>query len=374
MLPEQRPLRVAMVTPRFFPLAGGIETHVYEVARRMTGTGIEVTVLTTDTGGTLPPREQIDGIQVRRFAARPAERDYYFSPRLYKAIAQGGWDVVHCQGIHTLVPPMAMLAAKRAGIPFVVTFHTGGHSSRLRHTLRRAQWLALRPLLASAARLIGVSHFEADLFRTTLRLPRRRFVVIPNGGRLPPATAAGTPGDGALVVSIGRLEQYKGHQRAIAALPTLRGRCPSARLLILGSGPYEGALRALAQRLGVAAYVEIRSVPASDRQGMANILGSAAVVVLLSEYEAHPVSVMEALVLRRPVLVADTSGLSELAERRLVTAVPLNSTPETVARAMLKQLETPLVPPAVTLPTWDDCAEALVATYRDIARREFCCP
>lgn len=374
MLPEQRPLRVAMVTPRFFPFAGGIETHVYEVARRMAGTGIEVTVLTTDTGGTLPSCEQIDGIQVRRFTARPAERDYYYSPGLYTAVARGDWDVVHCQGIHTLVPPMAMLAAKRAGTPFAVTFHTGGHSSRLRHPLRRAQWLALRPLLASAARLIGVSRFEADLFRTTLHLPRQRFAVIPNGGRLPPATAAGTPGDGPLVVSIGRLERYKGHQRAIAALPVLRGQCPSARLLILGSGPYEGALRTLAQRLGVAAYVEIRSVPASDRQSMANVLGSAALVVLLSEYEAHPVSVMEALVLRRPVLVADTSGLSELAERRLVTAVPLNSAPEAVARAMLKQLETPLIPPAITLPTWDGCAEALVATYRDIAPRELCRP
>ncbi|MFN8528578.1 MAG: hypothetical protein U0670_08200 [Anaerolineae bacterium] len=40
---------------------------------------------------------------------------------------------------------------------------------------------------------------------------------------------------------------------------------------------------------------------------MSRLLARASLVVLFSEYEAHPVAVMEALSLRRPVLVADTS-------------------------------------------------------------------
>ena len=50
------------------------------------------------------------------------------------------------------------------------------------------------------------------------------------------------------------------------------------------------------------------------REGMAALLCSAAAIVLLSEYEAHPVAVMEALAMRRRVVVTDCSGLSEMVD------------------------------------------------------------
>jgi len=98
----------------------------------------------------------------------------------------------------------------------------------------------------------------------------------------------------------------------------------------------------------------------------------AALVVLFSEYEAHPVAVMEALALGRPVLVADTSGLRELAERRLVRAIPLESKPAEIAFAVIAQLRDPLVPESVQLPTWDDCARELLSEYHSICKRKQC--
>ena len=34
-------MRLLMVTPRYFPMMGGVETHVYEVARRLARRGVE---------------------------------------------------------------------------------------------------------------------------------------------------------------------------------------------------------------------------------------------------------------------------------------------------------------------------------------------
>ncbi len=49
-------LRLLVVTPRFFPLIGGVENHVYQVTRRLQAAGkTDVTVLTTDPGQHLPP-------------------------------------------------------------------------------------------------------------------------------------------------------------------------------------------------------------------------------------------------------------------------------------------------------------------------------
>ena len=367
-------LRVLMVTPRYFPYMGGVENHVHQVARRLTQQGVDVTVLTTDPSGQLPVSEQVEGIQVQRVRAWPANRDYYFAPDVYRVIRQGKWDIVHVQSYHTFVPPLAMLAALRARIPYVVTFHGGGHSSRLRNALRSAQRALLRPLLARAERLVAVAKFEIAMFGQELRVPRERFALIPNGSDLPKVTqpASKAAQAGTLIASVGRLERYKGHQRIIAAMPHILKQKPDARLWIAGVGPYEAELKHLAARLGVADRVLIRAIPAADRETMAAELSKAALFVLLSEYETHPISALEALAVGLPVLVADTCGLSELAERGWARAISLNSTDQQVAEAVLDQLEHPLAPTSLDLPTWDDCAASLLALYQTIVQRPPC--
>src|SRR5712692_3872528 len=265
-------LNVLMVSTRYFPYMGGIETHVYEVGRRLASRGINITVLTTvpyTSATPLPKEEVIEGMRIIRVRAWPSQRDYCIAPKMFSLIKHGPWDLVHCQGCHTFVPPLAMLAAKEAKIPYIVTFHTGGHSSGFRNRIRGMQWKLLRPLLADASTLIGVSRFEADYFRDLLHLPAKQFAVIPNGSTLPGlAQLPSSNSAQTLIVSVGRLERYKGHQRLITALPKLRDWRSDVRLLILGTGPYEAMLRELARKTDVAQYVEIRAIPPGDRQTM----------------------------------------------------------------------------------------------------------
>jgi glycosyltransferase involved in cell wall biosynthesis len=352
-----------MVTARYAPFVGGIETHVAEVAPRIASRGTRVTILTTNPG-TLPPIEKHEDVTILRVPARPRGGDLYWAPGVYRAIRDGPWRLVHCQGIHTFVPVLAMLAARRHATPYVVTFHTGGHDSRVRTKLRRIQWWALAPLLRQAAALVAVSAFEAALFRGVPGLAGKSIRVIPNGAELP--SLAETPEvDRDLIVSVGRLERYKGHQRAIAALPHLIGPHPRIRLRIVGSGPYQRDLRGLAARLGVADRVAIGAIVPGDRQAMAALLARAGAIVLLSEYEAHPLAVLEAAALGRPVVVADTTGLGELAARGLARAVPLNANPASLAAVIEEELRSP-PRTAVALPSWDECADALVALYRSV--------
>lgn len=359
-----RPLRVLLVAARFFPHVGGVETHTYEVSRRLARAGVDVTVLSTDPGGRLPARGRLEGVSIRRVRSWPAKRDYYFAPGIYREIVRGRWDVVNCVGYHTLVAPLAMLAARRAEIPCVVTLHSGGHSSPLRRATRGLQHVALRPLLAGAARIVAVSQFESDLFRDRLALPEERFAVVPNGSDLPARSRADTA-EAAVIVSVGRLERYKGHHRAITALPLVIEHFPDARLHIVGSGPFESTLRRLAERLAVGDRVEIGSIPGADRNAMADLLSRARLLALLSDYESQGLAALEALAAGCPVLVSATSALRELAERGLVRAVRPGAGPSEIAAAILEQVRNPLRPTAIDLPTWDDCALRLLALYRD---------
>jgi glycosyltransferase involved in cell wall biosynthesis len=266
-----------------------------------------------------------------------------------------------------------MLTAKKARIPYLVSFHTGGDTSYFRKAMRGVQRKALRPLLARAERLIGPSKWEVEFFQKHLCLPREQFVVIPNGAyHLPTLTdsARGETKHGIRIVSVGRLERYKGHQHVIAALPKVQEQIPDVQLRIVGVGPYESALQKLACKLGVAERVDIRAVPPGDREGMASVIGQADLVTLLSEHEAQGIAVLEALALGRPVLVAATTALQEFADRGLARAVSLEGTPEAMAMAIVSQLREPLVPANVELPTWDDCATGLSDLYHSIMQNE----
>lgn len=360
-----------MATPYYLPHIGGVEQHVAEVARRLAAApGVCVTVLTTGQELGLPETETRDGVEIRRFAAHPRGRDWLFAPSLARAITTGPWDVLHLQSYHTLVAPLAMRAAARSGLPYVVTFHGGGHSSQLRTRARRLQRRALGPLLRRAARLVAVAEFEITSYGKELGLGSERFALIPNGVDLPADDGAVVPPQpgGPLIASVGRLERYKGHQRLLAALPQVLRSEPDARVWIAGSGPYESALWRQATALGIRDRVEISAVPITERQAMAGRLRGTDLVVLLSDFETHPVAALEALGLGRPLLVGTGSGLGELADRGLARAVDPSSSPEILAEAILRELRDPLAPVVSALPTWDACADGLLDLYRETAR------
>lgn len=362
--------RVLMVTPRS-PLAqGGVERHVMEVSRRMAAAGVHVEVICTDPELDAAKTETRDGVRIRTLRAWPRGRDWHFAPGIWREMGREKWDLVHVQSYHTLVAPLAMLRALTLRVPYVVTFHGGGHSQELRNRARGVQMKLLRPLLRRATRLVSIARFEIDQYGTALGVPPERFAFIPNGTDLSfsDADLATAEPEVPTLASVGRLERYKGHHRVLAAFPEVLEREPSARLLIVGKGPYEDELRRQAEELGVAERVEITSVPSDDPKGMATLLGRVSLVVLMSEFESHPLVALEAAAARRRLLVAEAGGLAEIAEDGFGRGIPLDSSPEEIATAAIEELARPLPQRSPSLSSWDECATALLDLYGSILR------
>jgi len=360
-------LRILYVSARYPPFVGGTEIHTAEVARRMVARGHDVTVLTTALEPMPTGEEIIEGVRVVRVRAWPADFDFYFAPAVFAWIRKGSWDIIHCQGYHTLVAPAAMAAAIAAHQRFVVTFHSGGHSSMVRRSLRPLQQLLLRPMLKRADRLIGVSQFETDFFRRRLRLPEAQFATVTNG--VSPDfldVYAESEGTQTIICSVGRLERYKGHHRVIEALPELRKLVPDVVLYIVGDGPYRQRLETLARQLGVRDVVEFISIDPTERRQMAELFRSAQLVTLLSDYESQGVVGLEAIAVGRPLLVADGTALAELGRFGEVSVVPPAADKRSLAQLIARKLQEHLSPPRDLVPLWDHTAEALEALYRDV--------
>lgn len=383
----RRRRRVLMVCPRFLPRMGGVETHVNEVGRRLLGMGWDVEVLTVDDTNALPANEVVGELPVARVGCLRSTGEALLAPALLRAIRRDDWDLVHIQHFHACVAPLALWAAWRKRLPTVVTFHGGGQ----RHWARLRLWPpspaalapyaldAAAPLIRRADALIAVARFEiADIARR-IGVPEQRFTLVPNGCELPPATSPARSRDPAAprIVSMGRLVAGKGHERVLEAFSHVLAQRPGASMWIAGAGPLEDRLRRQARDLGVEHRVDISAVPPSRRTEFAERLSAMDVIVAMSDFEAHPIGVIEALGLGLTAVVGDDrAGLAELAAGGLGRMVARRATPPEIASSILAAVDEPLTIDPVSFPTWHDCALGIHFVYQKVidARRRLASP
>ncbi len=108
--------------------------------------------------------------------------------------------------------------------------------------------------------------------------------------------------DDAVVVCVGRLSAQKGQDLLVEAWPAIRRASPGAVLVLVGSGPDEGALRA-------AAGEGVRFV--GEQADVRPWLAAADVVAQPSRYEGMSLGVLEAMAAGRPVVASDAAGMRE---------------------------------------------------------------
>ena len=90
--------------------------------------------------------------------------------------------------------------------------------------------------------------------------------------------------------------------------------------------------------LQLESVVTIDCIPPGDRERMAQSLAQAAVVAAMSDYESHPVAVMEAVALGIPTVGLDTAGVGDLVRAGLVRGVPKQASPRMIAEVLVSAL------------------------------------
>lgn len=141
---------------------------------------------------------------------------------------------------------------------------------------------------------------------------REKIRVCHRGIDLSPAGASNREKVRRRVVTAGRLKQTKGMDRVLRMFAMAVSRWPDATLVILGKGPEESNLRALAGELGIENAVIFRGhVPHEE---VFREMDAAEVFVLMTRHVAErlPNVVKEAMACRCLCLVSSTPGIEEL--------------------------------------------------------------
>jgi glycosyltransferase involved in cell wall biosynthesis len=173
--------------------------------------------------------------------------------------------------------------------------------------------LAYRLVHPRFTRVVCCSDALADDVAATYRVPRSRLVTIANGVDLRRFAFGPLPvqRDRFSIGMIARFGPEKGHGVLLRAFPEILKRVPSARLDLFGDGPTRPAMEALAADLGVVGRVSFHGTMVGIETRYADL----DLVVLPSDCEAHPISLLEAMACGRPVVASDVPGTREAVER-----------------------------------------------------------
>lgn len=287
--------------------SGGPSRSVTAVADALAQEGAQVTLLSAETDSDAPlvlPRQPDVALKTlnadpRAGLWRAAEAP--FGRAVGRAIQSDQATVVHTHGLWVPSNRAAALAARRAGVPLVVS--PKGMLSPRAFSVKRAKkelgWrLYQRRTLHVAAAFQATSEAEADdIRRFGFRQP---VAVIPHGVALPTsATCADASGD-RTALFLSRFHPIKGLPDLIEAWDRVR---PSGwRLLLVG--PDEGGHRAEVERLvaerGLAHSVAFRQ-PVGESE-KPDVFAAADLFVLPSHSENFGLVVAEALAFGLPVL------------------------------------------------------------------------
>jgi glycosyltransferase involved in cell wall biosynthesis len=324
-------MKILHVVPTYYPAVryGGPIRSVHGLASGLAAQGHNVHVYTTnaDGEGVLPvPLDRparLDGVTVTYFATSVGRR-LYRSPGMRQALASNvaSFDIVHLHSVFLWPTSAAARAARRAGVPYVLSPRgmLVGDLIRRRSSLAKRAWIALfeRRNIEEAAAVHLTSELEALELRT-LGFRCARLAIVANGielpsGELSTSKSTVTFSSGTrrpYVLFLGRLNWKKGLDRLIPAMEQVT----NADLLIAGNDEenYRPELEALARRCGVADRVRFLGPVYGDKKW--ELLSSAHILALPSYSENFGNVVLEAMAVGCAVIVTPEVGMASVVHK-----------------------------------------------------------
>ena len=343
-------MKIANVVRRFvFGEWGGTESAVWNLSKQFAKFGHIPEILATsalDKNGS----EARDGISIARYPyfypylmLDPKAKTVLdkkggnpFSFGLYKHIKNGGFDIVHS---HTLgrTAKIALLAARKTGVPCVLSFH-GGYSdvpkseseSMLEPTRRSLGYGAAieeifgmrKDAVAESDGIICVGENEYERVRKLF--PRKPIALIPNGVDFEKFSATphsdfrkeySIPKDRELILCVSRIDTQKNQSALLDLLDVLVSNGRNAHLALVGfitNESYFNRIIEKAQFLGLSDRLTVCNGLPPDSDMLVSAYKSADVFALASIHEPFGIVVLEAWAAGVPVIAANVGGLGRL--------------------------------------------------------------
>ncbi len=239
-------------------------------------------------------------------------------------------DVLHTHLLHAGL--VGLIAAHMSGRKSIKLVHTRHHSDELHRFgppirakidayVANNQDIVCANSVAARAVLVDLEGVPLHRIRLTypgVHLTRLRSRVTDADGRTTRKMLNCADGD-LLIGSVAHLLPKKGHEFLLRAIPAIRKRVPSVKLIIAGKGPERERLESRAKELNIADVVQFLGY----RDDVPNIVNTFDLMVQPSIEEAFGLSMVEGMALGKAIIGSNVGGIPEvIADRMTGILVP----------------------------------------------------
>jgi glycosyltransferase involved in cell wall biosynthesis len=383
-------MKIIQVTQRFFPAIGGVETHVYNIAKKLIEQGHEVTVYTSDLLRDNPQirlcnvKDKVNGIRIRRlkaFKLLPKIEASTVMPSMITALSKEKADIIHAHGYCYFPAYLVALAHHITGIPMVLTTHTSPESTMLTLSNLYNQMVG-KFVLKTTGQIITLAKREAE-YLTSIGAKSERISVIPNGidtnffsqrtdgcNFRKKYGIVGNP-----ILFVGRLSKIKGLNYLIDAMPEILKETPDAMLVIVGPDfGVETGLRRRVKQLNIEKKVLFTGPLFGDE--LVDSYAASDLFVLPSIVESFPLVLLEAMAMGKPVVATNVGAARNLIQHGVEGFIIKPRRPDQIAKAVISLLKNRNLASKMgdinrkiaSRYSWDNITQAISQVYRKLCR------
>jgi len=334
-----KPLRLALISRRYWPLVGGAEVAMANLACQLQEMGHQVEIATAQWHPAWPRQIVHRGVPVTRIPNPPIRAwgtlRYMMSLGRWLRQHQGRFDGVYVSMLkHSAT--VAVTRFQHSPVPVVLRAEGAGESGDCHWQTIANFGMRIRRVCHGSAAVVAPSReIEQELLAAQYDRDKVRFIA--NGVRIGAVAtsesrlvarenlaaanpALALPEAAPLVLYTGRLHPGKGLLKLVKTWPNVLARVPSARLYLVGEGPQEGELRGMISALGLQSRIILPGV----FDNVEDLLLSANAFVLPSQFEGMSIALLEAMAAGLPVIASDIPGNRGIVEHGVTgTLFPL---------------------------------------------------
>lgn len=305
----------------------GTEKHVYLLASNLDKENFKTSVCLFEHGELV---DNLNRLGIETHVITKSHSPLHFL-KLIVFLYQKKFDIVHCHS-----GGYVCLAAKLAGIRYIVyTKHGIGFTAE--ELRSRSFFRKLRDFLIDKCVTIYIALTNYDKFVMTqiMHISENKIRIIHNGidpkfGEEKPMSRNGYP----IIGIVARLTKQKGISYLIKAIPIIAEKYKNVKVLIAGSGEEESTLRNLANRVGVLKRIEFLGYV----KDVASIINCMDIFVLPSIWEGFPYVLLEAMLLKKPIVATNIFGVNEIIEHEKTGILVEPRNPDSMADAIIELL------------------------------------
>jgi glycosyltransferase involved in cell wall biosynthesis len=268
-----------------------------------------------DELGTLGEELRGEGFPVEVLGRKPGV-DWGCSRRLRRFLRREQVQLVHA---HQYTPFFYALMARFpfGRVPVLLNEH-GRHQPDYP---RPKRMLFNRLTLRRRDRVVGVGEAVRQALIDNEGFPAARVQVIYNGIDLAPfeqdcpdraalRASLGLEADDFVLFQVARLDYLKDHHTALRTMERVAALRPNARLMLVGEGPEQAKIEEGIAQKNLGANVRLLGL----RKDVARLLPAADLFLLTSTSEGIPLTLIEAMAARLPVVSTNVGGVAEVVE------------------------------------------------------------